>query len=68
MKRNGNKLHEIVIRKIQERKEHMEHSDESTDFITAYLREVGKSEGKLEDRYLFNVKKKQSWFNYEGRL
>ena len=29
----------------------MGRSDESTDFITAYLREVKKSEGKVKDRY-----------------
>ena len=50
-KQVGNELHDFAVRKINERKEHMEHSDESTDFITAYLREVKKSEGKLEDRY-----------------
>ena len=47
----GNRLHDFAVRKINERKEHMGHSDESTDFITAYLREVKKSEGKVKDRY-----------------
>ena len=50
-KQVGNKLHDFAVRKINERKERMEHSDECTDFITAYLGEVKKSEGKVKDRY-----------------
>ena len=50
MKKIANTLHDFVTRKINERIEHVKHSDESTDFITAYLKEVEKSDGKVDDR------------------
>ena len=37
-------------RKIEETKKHMKSGEESSDFISGYLKEIEKSEGKLQDR------------------
>ena len=46
-----NRVHAYVAGKELERKESMQRGQDSTDFISMYLKEVEKSDGKLEDRY-----------------
>ena len=44
------RTNEYISRKIQERKERIARGEEGSDFISLYLKEVGKSGGKFEDR------------------
>ena len=45
-------LNSFAEKKIAETKENLEKGRESSDFISVYLKEVEKSKGKLQDRYV----------------
>ena len=49
-KKHVNFADSFMWRKIEERREIMKKGEESSDFISAYLKEVDKSGGKLQNR------------------
>ena len=49
-KKHVNFADNFMWRKIEERREFMKKGEESSDFISAYLKEVDKSGGKLQNR------------------
>ena len=44
-----------VSKKIEETKQSMNDEEETSNFISAYLKEVENSNGKLQDRYQSNI-------------
>ena len=49
----ADRANEMVTKRIRERRENMKQGDETSDFISAYLSEVDKSGGKLQDKCVF---------------
>ena len=49
-KKHVNFADNFMWRKIEERREFMKKGEESSDFISAYLKEVDKSGSKLQNR------------------
>ena len=46
-------INQFALEKIKEVKENIKGNEKASNFISAYLREIEKSDGKLEDRSTF---------------
>ena len=53
----ADKLNDFAWKKISELKENIKTNEETNNFISSYLKEIEKSDGKMEDRYveMYNI-------------